>query len=269
MNKTIPWNTGSGDIALTYNGQGNGTILVDTDDNNLFSARSQVISVKTGSITRNITVNQAKASYKLLEYVQNDSSNQLTFNDILPNDANWEFYGKFCQHIAFSGSWQNIIRAYTGENNNSYRIIRYNAENTSLYVNGNSQANKGTKILNSIAVGTPIEFYLKSGSITINGTTTTLGTTQGTALTSKLNINLGRWHELAAYHNGTMVYCFQPCVDENGKYGLVNVLTDTILYPTKGSFDSGGPEITRNFKDSNRNRIITADGKFFNVTEEE
>lgn len=59
MNKTIPWNTGSGDIALTYNGQGNGSIIVESDINELGSARQQTISVKTGSITRQVTVTQA------------------------------------------------------------------------------------------------------------------------------------------------------------------------------------------------------------------
>lgn len=58
--KNIAWNTGSGNIILTYQGQGNGTIIVSSDDNN-GAARSQVITVETldGVKSVNLTVNQA------------------------------------------------------------------------------------------------------------------------------------------------------------------------------------------------------------------
>lgn len=60
--KRIAWNTGSGNITLTYTGQGNGTIAVQSDANDLGSARSQTIVVQTtagGVIARNLTVSQA------------------------------------------------------------------------------------------------------------------------------------------------------------------------------------------------------------------
>lgn len=58
--KQIAWNTGSGNITLTYQGQGDGTISIQSDANN-GSARSQVITVETvgGAITKNLTVSQA------------------------------------------------------------------------------------------------------------------------------------------------------------------------------------------------------------------
>lgn len=63
--KSIAWNTGSGNITLTYQGQGDGTITVNSDENNLGSARSQVITVQTvgGAITRNLTVSQAACPF--------------------------------------------------------------------------------------------------------------------------------------------------------------------------------------------------------------
>lgn len=63
--KSIAWNTGTGNITLTYQGQGDGTITVESDENNLGSARSQVISIKTvsGAVTRNITINQAASPF--------------------------------------------------------------------------------------------------------------------------------------------------------------------------------------------------------------
>lgn len=61
--KSIAWNDGSGDyIRLTYTGSGNGTIVVESDDNNSANARSQVVTVKTtqgGVVTENLTVSQA------------------------------------------------------------------------------------------------------------------------------------------------------------------------------------------------------------------
>lgn len=45
--KTIAWATGSGNITLTYTGQGNGSIIVASDENNSFDERSQNINIVT------------------------------------------------------------------------------------------------------------------------------------------------------------------------------------------------------------------------------
>lgn len=62
--KSIAWNTGNGNITLTYQGQGDGPISIQTDANN-GSARSQVITVETvgGAITRNFTISQAACPF--------------------------------------------------------------------------------------------------------------------------------------------------------------------------------------------------------------
>lgn len=57
--KVKSWATGDGSVTLTYNGQGNGTIAVESDMNTSDVSRSMTISVSTGSITRNVTVNQS------------------------------------------------------------------------------------------------------------------------------------------------------------------------------------------------------------------
>lgn len=58
---TIPWNSGTGNIVLTFTGQGNATVIVSSDDNSLDTERSQDITVKTldGSIQRRVTITQA------------------------------------------------------------------------------------------------------------------------------------------------------------------------------------------------------------------
>ena len=57
----IPWTTGTGNITLTYTGQGNGTILVESDDNNLDVERRQTLTVSGGGISRQVTVVQGAA----------------------------------------------------------------------------------------------------------------------------------------------------------------------------------------------------------------
>ena len=47
MVKTIPWEDGNGNIVLTYTGEGNATVTVETDTDNLGEDRSQVLTFKT------------------------------------------------------------------------------------------------------------------------------------------------------------------------------------------------------------------------------
>ena len=60
--KLVAWQTGNGNITLTYNGQGDGPITVQSDQNDLATARSQTIVIETtaGSpvVTKNLTVTQ-------------------------------------------------------------------------------------------------------------------------------------------------------------------------------------------------------------------
>ena len=60
--KNIAWNTGTGNITLTYSGQGNGTVLVESDPNDVYEDRSQTIVVSTtaGSpvVSRQVTIIQ-------------------------------------------------------------------------------------------------------------------------------------------------------------------------------------------------------------------
>lgn len=63
--KSIAWQTGTGNITLTYTGQGDGPINVVSDVNN-GSARSQTIIIQTtkgGVITKNVTVSQGACPF--------------------------------------------------------------------------------------------------------------------------------------------------------------------------------------------------------------
>lgn len=58
--KTIPWNTGSGNIILDYTGVKDDTVTVSSSENNLYEDRSQVLTFKTtdNQISRQVTVTQ-------------------------------------------------------------------------------------------------------------------------------------------------------------------------------------------------------------------
>ena len=58
MTKQIPWNTGDGNITLTYNGQGNDSVIVDSDINDDEDSREQVLTISGGGIARQVTVRQ-------------------------------------------------------------------------------------------------------------------------------------------------------------------------------------------------------------------
>lgn len=46
----IAWNTGTGDIILNYNGEGNEIVSVSSDENNLYNERQQIIFINTISL---------------------------------------------------------------------------------------------------------------------------------------------------------------------------------------------------------------------------
>ena len=51
----IPWNDGAGNIILTYNGQGDGSVTVTSDTDNLGTDRQQVVTfVVTDGAIRNV-----------------------------------------------------------------------------------------------------------------------------------------------------------------------------------------------------------------------
>lgn len=60
MRKTIPWNTGSGNIILDYSGEGDDTVSVSSDPNDIYEDRVQTITFKTSNneVTRQVTVAQ-------------------------------------------------------------------------------------------------------------------------------------------------------------------------------------------------------------------
>ena len=69
--RSIAWNTGTGNITLTYSGQGNDTVLVESDPNDIYEDRSQTIAVSTttGSpaVSRQVTITQGMKEPNLID----------------------------------------------------------------------------------------------------------------------------------------------------------------------------------------------------------
>ena len=78
---TIPWADGNGDIILTYDGQGDGTVTVRSTTDNLGTDRSQVITLRTtdGSVAVQVTIEQATGMLTLRDV------NLLTLRDSAAN----------------------------------------------------------------------------------------------------------------------------------------------------------------------------------------
>lgn len=58
MVKIVPWLDGSGNITLTYDGQGDGSIVISSDPNNLDVERSRTVEVIARDKTQVLTINQ-------------------------------------------------------------------------------------------------------------------------------------------------------------------------------------------------------------------
>ena len=67
---TIPWADGNGNVILTYDGQGDGTVTVRSDTDNLGDTRQMVITLKTAGAnpaTAQVTIIQPTGMQILLD----------------------------------------------------------------------------------------------------------------------------------------------------------------------------------------------------------
>lgn len=86
---TIPWADGNGNIILTYTGQGDGTVTVQSDTDNLGADREQVITLKTADGTKAVQVTIQQAT------------GMLTLRDV--------------NLLVLRDSDENVLRAYPSE----------------------------------------------------------------------------------------------------------------------------------------------------------
>lgn len=113
--KVIQWNEGTGNITLTYTGEGDGTIVVSSDQNNLSVARSQQITVKTtdGSKSQTVTISQAA---RVLNYLKFTALESGTFTLTIPANVNATQLASISYSLDNGATWvttQNTSSAVT------------------------------------------------------------------------------------------------------------------------------------------------------------
>ena len=170
------------------------------------------------------------AGYEVLHDISNwDNGNGASINTLLvPSDTNWSFEGSWMRIGTPTQAYSAIISAYDSEAANSYRIILANNDASRAYVNACTRASSPNTIA-GLYQSIWYEYTLRYGSIIVNGSTTSLGTTQGTDLSANMYIasqgypqRVGRFK---AYHNNTLVADMIPCkrLSDNvcGMYDIV------------------------------------------------
>ena len=148
--------------------------------------------------------------------------------------------GKFLLegYTAAYGSW---FGAYTNEATNSYRIIRNNTNNTSIYYTGGTRANtSGTA---TVALNNTYEFELSYNKLVINGTTRTHSGAAGTANAKELvlwtnnahnGFSKGCFYYFQVYKNGVLVLDLIPV-----RVGNVGYMFDRMQNQLLGNAGSG------------------------------
>lgn len=143
---------------------------------------------------------------------------------LLPDDANWRFVGSW-KLIGQASSWSNVIGGVTNGNMNTYSI-RLNGK--ILVVSAHTTLNAYTQITLDDAEYYNWHYYdLRQGTITLDGTDFTLGSTTNTPLT--VTLKLGhvsfpqRIGEFKAYHNNELVADLVPCKhgSDVGMYDII------------------------------------------------
>lgn len=139
-----------------------------------------------------------------------------------------------------NGTWLRIMGAYTGETYNAYRLTRYNATNNQLYAMCGNRANNGKSV--SFSLNTTYEMEMTFNQIKLNGTTTSLYSTTGSANTGKFfisqsNVKLRLW-SLQIYKGDALKLDLVPA-SILGDACMKNNVSGEYLFPTTNGFTCG------------------------------
>ena len=246
---TKAWGTGTGSVTLTYGGQLDGTITVDSDPNDLTVDRSMTIDVKSsvGGITRTVTIVQKGMTSPYdakISYISTDGNQWI--------------------RIPLKGSESTDAIEIDFERTDNTNQQRYVCcESTSsvfnIYVNGSGKLgyrnNNGWRNPNSAVIGLTrhvifVDYYNKV--IKMDGTTLTWAGGNST-YTQNNNIAVlklysgnpaivGKLYGLKFWRSGTLKYDMFP-VRKNGVGYMYDSVSGT-LFGNAGSGSFGlGPDL--------------------------
>ena len=119
---TKAWVTGTGSVTLTYTGQGNETVTITSDPNNLFQSRSMTVTVKTtdNAISHTVTITQAARVIQYF-YVLHTSTQVIekielvNSFDITSLVASGKVYGGYGSEYRSAGDYATVLFTGGGE----------------------------------------------------------------------------------------------------------------------------------------------------------
>lgn len=199
--------------------------------------------------------------YTELEWIYNENGSSGIDTGLIPNDANWRFVGSWARMKPGAANYAAVFTAHVAEGYTTYRIIRNNNNDNQVLVYNHCTTSAGKQIaLSNTAVDIWHTFDLSYGSITLDGTTTSLNTTQGTANTATLKLLNGSYYAKSktfkAYHNDVLVGNFVPAKrDSDGEIGMYDTVTNTFFEHINSNPFVAGPEIG-----GGRDRILNGEG---------
>lgn len=189
--KSIAWTNGTGNITLTYTGQGDDTVVVTSDPNDLYVSRSQTITFKTtdNTVTRQVTVTQEAKVNPVVEL----SVHPVSY------DSGYSAY-----------SVSNLTRAYADSTNTTYAQINLtrgsNAETVIYYNFGSLNIPSGATIKSvtctcKCSINTTSSSRVSSRKARLYAGSTAMGTAYNVPnSTTAFSISAGTW--TAAQLNG-------------------------------------------------------------------
>ena len=152
---------------------------VDVTDS-VFNIETNQIVIQ--NVTTLISITAEAYSPVTHDWILSDGIGQIN-TGFVPTGTDIKVVSKFnVEQYLNAGTWLRIMGAYTGEQYNAYRITRFNNSTTSFYVMCGAKANSGKQV--SAAINTTYQMEMVFNKITLNGTSTTLTTTTGTANTA-------------------------------------------------------------------------------------
>lgn len=203
--------------------------------------------------------NTGKCIKAIWDYYNTSRDERCMINTgLVPQDNNWRFETHMTvKYYNVSKSYANIFGCYSGENYNTYRVIRSGtATNGLVLVNGNTKAGGGGKAFNNALVkDVQVKVILAYNSFTVINFNTgayivnnqTITTTQGSINTGRMVLGGANdcstcWYSFNSYHNNELVQALRPWKRfSDGRRGMIDLLTGKEYYSTT-QYDWLGPE---------------------------
>ena len=182
--KSIAWTSGSGNITLTYSGQGDDTVVVTSDPNTLAVPRSQTITFSTTvgspSVTQQVTVTQLANAGLYTGYPTSWDNTEYMYDSISDVENGYSYSN--------SGTYATI---YLTKGNQVWTYIYYLFDLSSIPANATI---KSVSCKAKARVSTTNTSYIRFSRIILYAGSNEKGTaTNITTTATELTLDTGSW----------------------------------------------------------------------------